>query len=70
MNRLTPALAGIVLLYATISDRFCEGPQCATYNGSVKKPCVKNWWATLLYINNYYDSDNMVRKNHKYFKIS
>ncbi|XP_075210578.1 nose resistant to fluoxetine protein 6-like [Lycorma delicatula] len=57
--RLTPALAGLVLFYATLSDRLCDGPLCPLYYDTIKKPCVKNWWASLIYINNYYDSDNM-----------
>ncbi|XP_075211143.1 nose resistant to fluoxetine protein 6-like [Lycorma delicatula] len=57
--RLTPALAGLVLFYATLSDRLCDGPLCSLYYDVIKKPCVKNWWASLIYINNYYDSENM-----------
>ncbi|RZF38891.1 hypothetical protein LSTR_LSTR012163 [Laodelphax striatellus] len=57
--RITPALAGLILLYATVSDFCCEGPLHKQFYDSMKKPCVKNWWTTLLYINNYYDSDVM-----------
>ncbi|XP_075210582.1 O-acyltransferase like protein-like [Lycorma delicatula] len=57
--RLTPAVAGLVLFYATVSDRLCDGPLCLYYYDTIKKPCVKNWWASLIYVNNYYDSGNM-----------
>ncbi|XP_039275927.1 nose resistant to fluoxetine protein 6 [Nilaparvata lugens] len=57
--RITPALAGIVLVYASVSDLWCEGPLYKPFYDSIKKPCMKNWWTTLLYINNYYDSDVM-----------
>ncbi|XP_075209807.1 nose resistant to fluoxetine protein 6-like [Lycorma delicatula] len=67
--RLTPAVAGLVLFYATLSDRLCDGPLCTHYYDIIKKPCVKNWWASLTYINNYYDSENMCAQQTWYTSV-
>ncbi|KAG8287297.1 hypothetical protein J6590_041541 [Homalodisca vitripennis] len=57
--RLTPALAMMVLLYATIGVRFSNGPMWRKFYDMVNSCCYYNWWVTLLYINNYYDPYNM-----------
>ncbi|KAG8287303.1 hypothetical protein J6590_041547 [Homalodisca vitripennis] len=59
LSRLTPALAMMVLLYATIAVRFSDGPIWLKFYDFVNSCCYYNWWATLLYINNYYDPYNM-----------
>lgn len=53
--RTTPALAAIVLMYATWYVLIGEGPAWDTTTGIGKQLCVDNWWPTLLYINNYYN---------------
>ncbi|KAG5881586.1 hypothetical protein JTB14_034806 [Gonioctena quinquepunctata] len=52
--RLTPALAAMVLVSSTILPYLGSGPIWGQVS-SLQKPCSKNWWATLLYIQNYYD---------------
>jgi hypothetical protein len=45
----------MVLFYLTTVHKFTgEGPLWNTYVGLQAERCEKNWWATLLYIANYY----------------
>ncbi|XP_058454323.1 nose resistant to fluoxetine protein 6-like [Malaya genurostris] len=52
--RLTPALAALVLLSATLLKYFGSGP---FWSGSavatLSDPCEKYWWSALLYVQNY-----------------
>lgn len=51
--RLTPPYAVMMLLYATLLIRVTDGPLWRRNFGHFKDFCVKNWWANLLYIQNY-----------------
>ncbi|KAK6641445.1 hypothetical protein RUM44_013156 [Polyplax serrata] len=53
--RLTPALAAIVLMYATWYVLIGDGPNWISMTKPWKELCVSHWWTTLLYINNYYN---------------
>uniref|UniRef100_A0A1B6GA25 Acyltransferase 3 domain-containing protein n=2 Tax=Cuerna arida TaxID=1464854 RepID=A0A1B6GA25_9HEMI len=55
--RLTPALAFMVLLYSTIAIRFADGPMWRKFFDMLNSSCRSDWWATLLYINNYYHNN-------------
>uniref|UniRef100_A0A1B6KCS5 Acyltransferase 3 domain-containing protein n=2 Tax=Graphocephala atropunctata TaxID=36148 RepID=A0A1B6KCS5_9HEMI len=57
--RLTPILAVMVALHGTIAFRFTDGPLWRRFYSLINASCDYNWWATLLYINNYYDPYNM-----------
>uniref|UniRef100_A0A1B6H9A1 Nose resistant-to-fluoxetine protein N-terminal domain-containing protein n=1 Tax=Homalodisca liturata TaxID=320908 RepID=A0A1B6H9A1_9HEMI len=57
--RLTPALAVVVSLYATVALRFSDGPLWRRYFDVLRSDCRQYWWATLLYINNYLVPYNM-----------
>ncbi|KAG8287294.1 hypothetical protein J6590_041538 [Homalodisca vitripennis] len=57
--RLTPPLAAIVLLYGTLAIRFTDGPLWRRVFDRPYYNCRHNWWATLLYVNNYYDPYRM-----------
>lgn len=66
--RLTPLLAVCVVVSMTIFRYFGTGPLWPFYNSmAVEENCRKNWWATLLYIQNYYDADNIVRYSINYY---
>ncbi|XP_054279085.1 nose resistant to fluoxetine protein 6-like [Macrosteles quadrilineatus] len=51
--RLTPPLALVVLLYATVLVRVTEGPVWRRLFVFQQEFCQKHWWANLLYISNY-----------------
>lgn len=51
--RITPPLAIVVLIYATLIHRFGSGPLWHDMLDIVQKPCQEYWWATLLHIQNY-----------------
>lgn len=60
--RLTPLLAVCVVVSMTIFRYFGSGPLWPFYNHmAVEDNCRKYWWPTLLYIQNYYNADEMVR---------
>ncbi|CAB3368809.1 Hypothetical predicted protein [Cloeon dipterum] len=51
--RLTVPLALLVYFLATMSDKVVRGPLMDLYIDSDAQVCRDNWWATLLYVNNY-----------------
>ncbi|KAK7866691.1 hypothetical protein R5R35_003232 [Gryllus longicercus] len=51
--RLTPALAMMVLLSATVAFHVGWGPQWTTKMMTNREGCRENWWSVLLYIGNY-----------------
>ncbi|KAB0799351.1 hypothetical protein PPYR_07231 [Photinus pyralis] len=53
--RLTPALAGMILVYVGVFSHLGDGPFWTMLDPLFKQNCLKNWWATILYIQNYYD---------------
>ncbi|XP_056638242.1 nose resistant to fluoxetine protein 6-like isoform X1 [Diorhabda sublineata] len=57
--RLTPALAGMVLVSATLLKYFGSGPRWFYIVTSFEGFCKKNWWTTLLYIQNEYNVSQM-----------
>lgn len=57
--RLTPALAVAILFYATLLKHMGNGPVWY-YTDVVVQSCVKNWWETLLYIQNLVHTDEIV----------
>lgn len=57
--RLTPAYLAIIGLYSTILPRLGSGPLWNYRIGVEKERCVSSWWANLLYINNYVNTDQL-----------
>ncbi|KAB0804823.1 hypothetical protein PPYR_01793 [Photinus pyralis] len=57
--RLTIPLAVVVAITATWLPHFARGPLWDQVVGREYRSCRKNWWANLLYINNYYEEKNM-----------
>lgn len=60
--RLTPLLLVCVAVSMTIFRYFGSGPLWPLYRLAVEDNCRKYWWSTLLYIQNYWNPDDMVRK--------
>uniref|UniRef100_A0A182IKY1 Acyltransferase 3 domain-containing protein n=1 Tax=Anopheles atroparvus TaxID=41427 RepID=A0A182IKY1_ANOAO len=55
--RLTPVYAFILFLEGTWLVRFLDGPLWRRGFETARIYCRRNWWANLLYINNYYATD-------------
>ncbi|XP_058123124.1 nose resistant to fluoxetine protein 6-like, partial [Anopheles ziemanni] len=55
--RLTPVYAFIMFLEATWLVRYLDGPLWRKGFETGRTYCRRNWWANLLYINNYYATD-------------
>ncbi|CAH1160159.1 unnamed protein product [Phaedon cochleariae] len=52
--RLTPPLAAMVLVTATLSSYFGSGPHWSSVKMVLEDACKKDWWTALLYTQNYY----------------
>ncbi|XP_074653885.1 nose resistant to fluoxetine protein 6-like isoform X2 [Tubulanus polymorphus] len=58
--RLTPAYMFIVMIYATLTGYFGNGPMSPILRESdYVTSCNKYWWTNLLYINNFYPQHEM-----------
>lgn len=60
--RLTPAYMVIVGLYLTWLPRLDSGPLWWRMNKE-KERCRASWWANILYINNYVNTDQLVNQS-------
>ena len=56
--RLTPALGIVVFITATILIKASVGPYSNVLLSQQKTACVKNWWATIFYLNNAVSLDD------------
>ena len=59
--RLTPQLI-IVILCFFLLPLLGDGPLYKSVTGVEANKCFKNWWVDLLYIQTYYDLNEMVSK--------
>ncbi|KAJ1529618.1 hypothetical protein ONE63_006385 [Megalurothrips usitatus] len=57
--RLTPSYLAMVALYATLLPRLGSGPLWPTRMLLEQDRCRASWWANLLYINNYVNTDQL-----------
>ncbi|XP_059480957.1 nose resistant to fluoxetine protein 6-like [Neocloeon triangulifer] len=57
--RLTPVYAVVVCVYACLLQHLGSGPIWSAKVGREVTRCADNWWANLLYINNYVNTDAM-----------
>ncbi|XP_026464287.1 nose resistant to fluoxetine protein 6-like [Ctenocephalides felis] len=55
--RLTIPMAAMILISATWSVHFGDGPFWNEIVGNERKFCRTNWWANIFYINNYFSTD-------------
>ncbi|KAG5866663.1 hypothetical protein JTB14_004654 [Gonioctena quinquepunctata] len=57
--RLTPALAGVVLVSATLLRYMGSGPKWDYIINGFENNCKDYWWSTLLFVQNYVNVDKM-----------
>lgn len=60
LYRLTPVYAVIIFFFATLQYKMGSGPLWEAFIGTDKSNCQKTWWLSLLYLNNYVETDKMV----------
>lgn len=58
--RLTPLLAAVILIYASLIRYTGSGPQWPMMINAITSNCAANWWKTLLFIQNYVSAEDMV----------
>jgi peptidoglycan/LPS O-acetylase OafA/YrhL len=58
--RLTPAYAAVIAL-ALIFPLLSSGPLWHETADAVADPCYETWWANLLYVNNFVNTEKLVR---------
>ncbi|KAF2898405.1 hypothetical protein ILUMI_07770 [Ignelater luminosus] len=61
--RLTPLLAILVLIHATVLKHLGTGPLWNYFITGLSRSCETYWWSTLLYIQNYVNPDGMCMKH-------
>nr|CAD7571669.1 unnamed protein product [Timema californicum] len=69
VTRLTPPYAMVVFFYATMFYHVGSGPLWDTWVGVNRDNCVLNWWANLLYVNNYVDVANICMSHSWYLSV-
>lgn len=57
--RLTPAYLAIIAFYATWFPQIGDGPLWNSRIGLEQKRCEESWWLNILYINNYFGTENL-----------
>ncbi|KAK3916727.1 Nose resistant to fluoxetine protein 6 [Frankliniella fusca] len=57
--RLTPSYLAVVALYATLLPRLGSGPLWPSRILLEQDRCRASWWANLLYVNNYVNTDQL-----------
>lgn len=50
----------VIGLYSTIFLRLGDGPLWNSRIGIEQERCVNSWWINLLYVNNYFNTDQLV----------
>lgn len=59
-SRMAPTYAIILAFYCTLLIKMGSGPLWQEIVGTEQEKCRRIWWANLLFINNYVDTDNYV----------
>uniref|UniRef100_A0A182PNQ7 Nose resistant-to-fluoxetine protein N-terminal domain-containing protein n=1 Tax=Anopheles epiroticus TaxID=199890 RepID=A0A182PNQ7_9DIPT len=57
--RLTPAYLAVIAIYATWLPHLGEGPLWTERMQLEQHRCRQSWWLNLLYVNNYFGTDNV-----------
>nr|CAD7402724.1 unnamed protein product [Timema cristinae] len=55
--RLTPPYAVVIAFYATLLPKIGSGPLWDARIGLERDRCVQSWWANIIYVNNYVNTD-------------
>lgn len=58
--RMTPTYAVVLAFYCTLLVQLGSGPFWQQRVGLEQQRCLASWWANLLYINNYVNTDQIV----------
>lgn len=58
--RLTPSLVYAILLIYLLPLLPIDGPMYKSSTSKIYENCEQNWWKSLLYISNWFDSDHTV----------
>lgn len=58
--RLTPVLAAVILFMTSFYKYLGSGPMWKVAVDARTETCYRNWWAALLYIQNYFEPREMV----------
>lgn len=63
--RLTPPVAALVLFHCSFFFRLLGGPfaNSEVAKKELRDDCILYWWTPLIYIQNYFNTNNMVRFN-------
>ncbi|CAH1957151.1 unnamed protein product [Acanthoscelides obtectus] len=67
--RLTPSLLALIIFSVTLMDRMAYGPFWTLAVYKIKNTCIKNWWSTMLYIQNYVNPTNMCLSHTWYIAV-
>ena len=65
--RLLPLYASVILITIAYSNYLGTGPFNTFYTKDRENPCDKNWWTNLLYVNNFFKMEDMVRNKQQGF---
>ncbi|XP_052751582.1 nose resistant to fluoxetine protein 6-like [Galleria mellonella] len=57
--RVTPAYAVVILFYMTWFPKIGDGPLWESKMRLEQDRCLESWWANILYVNNYVNTDKM-----------
>ncbi|CAH2063670.1 unnamed protein product, partial [Iphiclides podalirius] len=57
--RITPAYVVVILFYMTWLPKIGEGPLWVNRMQLEQERCAENWWANILYVNNYIRTENL-----------
>ncbi|CAG5010480.1 unnamed protein product [Parnassius apollo] len=57
--RVTPAYVVVILFYLTWLSKIGEGPLWENRMQLEQERCLETWWANILYINNYFKTDQL-----------
>lgn len=63
--RITPFLAIVVLIYATLVEYLGSGPLWKDTCLAHLEPCRRYWWSTVLHVQSYVNPDSLVRHDTK-----
>ncbi|XP_018573256.1 uncharacterized protein LOC108912502 [Anoplophora glabripennis] len=67
--RLTPALATLILFYATLLEYMVSAPFWPSLADILQGECERNWWVTLLYVQNFVNSNAMCIRHTWYLAV-
>lgn len=61
-SRLSPSLFATILLNISVVKHLASGPLWSEFALEFSGNCLENWWATLLFVNNFLVDEDQVRK--------